>query len=103
MYGPLPYVKAGTTGLFTNYDSQQTIYQTFFTELDTARTILENFVQKNPGATPLVKYDAIYSGNYTEWIKLANSLKLRIAMRIVYANPTWRVKVPKTRSAINMV
>ncbi|MDP9078894.1 MAG: SusD/RagB family nutrient-binding outer membrane lipoprotein [Bacteroidota bacterium] len=88
MYGPLPYLKAGTTGLFTNYDSQQQIYQSFFAELDTARSILENFVQKNSGATPLAKYDAIYAGNYTEWIKLANSLRLRLAMRIVYANPS---------------
>ena len=34
------------------------------------------------------KYDIIYEGNYTKWCKFANSLMLRLAMRIVYANPT---------------
>lgn len=32
--------------------------------------------------------DFVYSGNVQQWIKFANSLKLRLAMRISYANPT---------------
>ena len=32
------------------------------------------------------KADYIYGGSAEKWCKLANSLKLRLAMRIVYAN-----------------
>lgn len=33
-------------------------------------------------------YDLVYGGDYKEWIKFANSLKLRLAMRIAMVNPT---------------
>ncbi len=87
MYGPLPYFKFGSGSLTTNYDSQQDIYTSFFADLDSAISTLTDYVTKNPGSMPLAKYDLIYGGNYVKWIKFANSLKLRIAMRIAYANP----------------
>ena len=31
--------------------------------------------------------DAVYGGDYSKWLKLANSVKLRLAMRIVYVEP----------------
>ena len=43
---------------------------------------------KTGGHDVFPKYDIIYEGNYTKWCKFANSLMLRLAMRIVYANPT---------------
>ncbi|MFP3733123.1 SusD/RagB family nutrient-binding outer membrane lipoprotein, partial [Bacillus sp. SIMBA_006] len=36
----------------------------------------------------LKKADLVYGGNMSQWVKLANSLKLRLAMRMSYANPT---------------
>jgi len=87
MYGPLPYTRAGGSGLSTDYDSQQTIYQTFFKELDSARAALKDYIVKNPSGKPLVNFDAVYAGDYTKWIKFANSLRLRMAMRVVYADP----------------
>lgn len=88
IYGPLPYTRFGAGGFSVPYDGQDVIYNAFFSELDSAINILTNYVQQNPGATPLQNYDLVYGGNYKEWIKFANSLKLRLAMRIVYANPT---------------
>lgn len=87
MYGPLPYTQfvAGSTN--TPYDSQEVIYNSFFTDLDAAISVLTDFVQKNPGAKPLAKFDLIYGGDFVQWLKFANTLKLRLAMRIVYANP----------------
>lgn len=86
MYGPLPYFQFGAGGLTTSYDSQQDIYYSFFTDLDSAVKVLSNYVQSYPGLKPLASYDLIYGGDYIKWIKFANSLKLRLAMRIAYAD-----------------
>ncbi len=85
MYGPLPYLNFGSGD--NPYNSQKDIYYAFFDELDDAIGILTDFAQKNPDATVLEQYDFIYGGNVKNWIKFANSLKLRLAMRIVYADP----------------
>ena len=87
MYGPLPYSKFGNGSLTTTYDSQQDIYTSFFGDLDSAIATLTSYVAQNPGSLPLAKYDLIYGGDYKKWIKFANSLKLRLAMRLAYANP----------------
>ncbi|MGV8094737.1 MAG: RagB/SusD family nutrient uptake outer membrane protein [Mangrovibacterium sp.] len=88
MYGPLPYINFGSGSIQNPYDSQKDIYDTFFEELDEAIGILTDFDEKSPGAKALSSdYDFIYSGNVINWIKFANSLKLRLAMRIAYADP----------------
>jgi hypothetical protein len=88
IYGPLPYLQFKTGSISTPYDSQEAIYNSFFTDLDGAIAVLTDFVQKNPGAKPLAKFDLIYGGDFVQWLKFANSLKLRLAMRIVNINPT---------------
>lgn len=88
VYGPIPYTKVGTGGLTTPYDSQATVYQTFFTELDFAIKTLTQYTKDHPGAMPFKSYDLVYAGDYKEWIKFANSLKLRLAVRIAMVNPT---------------
>jgi len=88
VYGPLPYSTYGTNAFGVSYDSQQAVYTRFFNELDTAVSTLTAYVKANPGATPFKPYDLIYNGDYKEWLKFANSLRLRLAMRIVYADPT---------------
>jgi len=88
MYGPLPYLNFGSGALQNDYDSQEAVYNKFFEELNQAIDILADFNQKSPGATVLAKYDFIFNGNVQKWIKFANSLKLRLAMRIVYADET---------------
>lgn len=87
-YGPIPYTKEGTAGAKTPYDSQQTVYNTFFAQLDTAVTNLTAYVAANPGLKPFAKFDMVYGGDYTQWIKYANSLRLRLAMHIVNVDPT---------------
>ena len=84
-YGPMPYSEFGN-GLHIAYDSQKEVYQSFFNELDEAIGILEEYAQANPAARPLKKYDLIYEGNVARWARLANTLKLRLAMRMVYAD-----------------
>lgn len=86
MYGPLPYVNFGKGGFENNYDSQEAIYDSFFDELNNAIALLTDFNTKDPSAKILENYDYIFGGDVKSWIKFANTLKLRLAMRIVYAN-----------------
>lgn len=85
IYGPIPYSQYGKSAT-TPYDAQEVVYNTFFTELDEAITTLDNKIKTNPGMKPFAGTDLIYGGDYTKWIRLANSLRLRLALRIVYAN-----------------
>jgi len=84
-YGPIPYSKIGYEGVMkTPYDSQEEVYNKFFEELDAARaTLLAN---RTAVLSPLT--DKVYAGNIDNWIKFCNSLQLRLAMRVSYANPT---------------
>jgi hypothetical protein len=85
-YGPIPYNNFGSGTLQNTYSSLQDVYTKFFQELDEAIDVLTLYAQGNPGVALLKNYDNIYGGNVVNWIKLANTLRLRLAMRVVYAN-----------------
>ena len=87
MWGPIPYIQVGSGAMTTPYDSQETVYMKFFEELDKAVEVLSKFVANNPGSKPMADYDLVYGGDYTKWIKFANSLHLRLAMRLAYVKP----------------
>lgn len=87
MYGPLPYFDFGGGGTFTPYDSQKDIYESFFIDLDNAMLDLKNFLTQTEGGYTANNFDLIYGGNYNLWIKFANTLKLRLAMRMSYVEP----------------
>lgn len=80
-YGPIPYSKIGVDGkLEVPYDSQEQVYQAMFRELDQAIKDLTEHQTESITA----KGDLVYKGDLSKWIKYANSLKLRLAMRICY-------------------
>ncbi len=82
-YGPIPYSMIGIGGqLKVKYDSQKEVYEKFFEELTAAVKV---FTENRAGFSP--KADPVYGGSSEKWCKFANSLKLRLAMRIVYAEP----------------
>ena len=85
-YGPLPIVdyKLGTVG--AAYDAQDKIYEMFFEMLDKAIDELTPYALA--GNTFLADFDPIYFGDVNKWVKFANTLRLRLALRVVYANPT---------------
>lgn len=83
-YGPIPYTQAGE-GIGAPYDSQEAIYLSFIEELTEAINTLKPYASR--GVSLLQLFDDVYTGNYTQWIKLANSLKLRIAIRMAYVAP----------------
>ena len=83
-YGPIPYSQIGADGqLQVPYDSQKAVYDKFFEELNAAIDVLTS----NRSVTIASAADNIYGGSAEKWCKFANSLKLRLAMRIVYADP----------------
>lgn len=84
IYGPLPYSQAGNTKSGISYDSQQSIYNSFFTELDAATAALKSWIssgQKLP--FEFAPMDLVYNGDFNRWLQFANSLRLRLAMHIV--------------------
>jgi len=86
-FGPIPYsqIVSSTSGL--PYDDQQTVYNQFFLQLDTAVSNLKTYVAAHPDLKPFAKFDMVYGGNYASWIKFANSLRLRLAMHISKVDP----------------
>ncbi len=86
IYGPIPYTDFGLKSPVP-YDSQEAVYASFFKELDHAIDVMKAFDAVNPNSKALIDYDLIYNSNIRNWIKLANSLKLRLAMRIRFISP----------------
>lgn len=86
-FGPIPYEGIGKGDLKIAYNSQESVYKSFFAELQTAIETLSDYSNKGGGTiTSLKDFDAVYKGNVTQWMKLANSLMLRLAVRVRYAD-----------------
>lgn len=95
-YGPIPYSAIGFEGAVkTPYDSQEDVYNKFFEELAAARQVLLD----NPTAVMSPLVDKVYAGDISKWVRFANSLQLRLALRISYANPT--LAKQKAEDAVN--
>ena len=84
-YGPIPYVDYKLGAIGQKYDAQDKVYKKFFEELDNAIDVLTPLAQG--GGTLLSDYDPIYGGDVTKWVQMANTLRLRLALRVVYADP----------------
>jgi len=78
-YGDAPYTQAFQSPkvLFPAYDKGAAIYADLLVQLDAAIDL----INKNPTAASPGSADIIFQGNMANWIKFANSLKLRIIMR----------------------
>ncbi|TDB65096.1 SusD/RagB family nutrient-binding outer membrane lipoprotein [Arundinibacter roseus] len=82
-YGPIPYFDAGEPARTVKYDPQDKIYEDFFKRLDAATTVLKGKTAEKPYGN----FDLIYKGDVNKWIKFANTLRLRLALRISKVNP----------------
>jgi hypothetical protein len=81
-YGPLVYSNFGTnTG--SDPESLEEAYRHFFIDLEEAIRLIQAFVAKNPGTESFYKFDLLTrTRTYNEWLRFANSLRLRLAIRI---------------------
>lgn len=91
-YGDIPYSEAGQGYyggiLKPKYDKQEDIYHDFLKELKEAAEQLDP-----SGVKP--KSDLYYDGDIAKWKKFANSLRLRVAMRLVKVDPALAEKEAK--------
>ena len=95
-HGPLIYSDYASEDKSTYfYDSERELYEQFFAKLD---KIYDEFKANLPTGnketdanlqTIAAKFDPTYSGDLKKWLKYINSLRLRLAMRIVKADPGW--------------
>ena len=87
MQGPLPYSQIADGEFYVPYDSEQTAWHAMFDDLDAAIQEIQSAALA--GSTPLASVDRVYGGDNAKWLKFANTLKLRMAMRISSADPEY--------------
>ena len=85
-YGPIVYTKFGESDAGVMPDSQKDAYYAFFRDLGEAIHLLSEY----DGEETFSRFDMIMPANYRtfgEWMRFANSLRLRLAVRIAMADP----------------
>tara|TARA_R110002051_G_scaffold319116_1_gene402685 strand:- start:9435 stop:10967 length:1533 start_codon:yes stop_codon:yes gene_type:complete len=87
LYGDIPYSEAVQPSeeviAQPKYDTQESIYKDMLNELKEAAGDLDENSTDNFGSA-----DLIYAGDIIKWKKLANSLRLRLALRVRYVDPS---------------
>ncbi len=84
LYGNVPYTEANKgidNVFFPTYDNQEFIYKDMLAKLETAANTI------GTGPDEVGQADFMFGGDFTKWTKLANSLMLRLAMRISNVDP----------------
>ena len=84
-YGDIPYFEAGKIYneniVKPRYDKQEDIYMDFLSELRAASAQLD-------ASAMAPQNDLYFNGDIEKWRRFANSLWLRISMRLLKVNPT---------------
>lgn len=70
-----------------DYDSQADAYNSFFLDLDTAMTIFKSYQGQNTSSALSLSDLAYGSDHYTKLLKVANTLRLRLAIRVAFVDP----------------
>jgi len=83
IHGPVIYSNYGKTDNNIMYDKESDLYNLFFAQLDTIQT---DFAA-NKTYKGFAKFDPSYGGDIASWMKVVNSLRLRLAMRISKVAP----------------
>lgn len=85
-YGDLPYFEAvqnmNETVNQPEYDTQEEIYRDLFKELDEAVASLSI----DPSKKSFGSADILFGGDVEKWARFGNSLRLRLALRVRYAD-----------------
>lgn len=95
-WGPIPYSAVDNGQQSVPYDSQESIYRDFIVQLDSATNTLAEYLGENAFG----HNDQIYQGDVDKWIIFANTLRLRVAMRMSYIDPpTAKIQAEKAVAA----
>jgi hypothetical protein len=81
-FGEIPYSEAGDPDIILpKYDTQIEIYKGIIADLNAAMTTIGSATKTGDGVNDLGNNDLYCAGDLQKWKKLANTLKLRIALR----------------------
>jgi len=82
IFGMIPYSEAADPDIVTpKFDTQMVIYKGIIADLDRAIDIIGDEGSTGVGVDDAGDNDLYYGGDLTKWKKMANTLKLRIALR----------------------
>ena len=82
IFGMIPYTEATDPDIVTPvFDSQSTVYQGIIADLDVAMATIGSETATGVGVDDVGENDIYCGGDLQKWKKLANTLKLRIALR----------------------
>ncbi len=92
MFGDMPFFKAGYGFQDLNYlqpqfDSQESIYKHLLNELKWCDENIDELATTEDPFLTFSKFDRLFIGDMLKWQKLANSLRLRYAMRMSEKEP----------------
>ena len=87
-YGPIPYTAIDPTDLdlYIPYDTEEVVWTTMLDDLNTAIDDLRGCIAAGETKTG-EKFDRLYEGDLNKWLKYANSLLLRLAVRVSNIRP----------------
>ena len=92
-HGAMPYTEAflgrDQNILTPKYDLLQDLYELFDDQLKEAASVLSS----SNNFMTLGNQDFFFKGDYTKWMKFANAFRLRMAMRLQKADPSYFEKV----------
>jgi hypothetical protein len=89
-YGPIPYSQMGNGQFQVAYDNVEDVYKNMVADLDNSVDVLSAFwATYSKTDLPMAQYDIVYKGDFGKWVKFANSLKLRLAIRMSNVAPDY--------------
>lgn len=92
-YGPIPYTKVDGQDVSVAYDKQEDVYLAMLDDLDAAINGIQAFLTDGGDPDLLLGYDVTsFNGNLAKWVKYANSLRLRMAIRMSKTNQSAKAK-----------
>lgn len=96
-FGNVPYTEAlnGSSNPTPTYDDAATIYTDLFARINNA------ILQLNSSDEAFTSADNIYGGDISKWKKFANSLKLKLAMRVADVPSMASLSKTEAESAIS--
>lgn len=105
VYGARPYTEA-MQARYTNppmltpeWDTQQELFDTWIDELNSALDILAStptYEGEDVSQVNLGEQDFIYGGDWNQWAKFMNSLKLRMAVRLLHQDREKALNIAET-------
>lgn len=91
MYDDIPYFDAGSAfqgEFYVGYNTQEEIYADIMSKLKAAAEGLASFTfETNVDKIKFGAADVLCKGDLDKWIRFANSLRLRMAMRLCHVKP----------------